>query len=83
MASVLASVLAAAFMFLLVLALCCRSICLFRRNSEKSNHMLSAKSKMELEFYNFFQNKPKVQIPISTESTVPEGAVTSLSGFYA
>ena len=45
----LASVVAAASMFLLVLALCC-STCQFCENSEKSNHMHSATSKIELEF---------------------------------
>ena len=47
----LASVLPAALMFLLLLALCCRSTCQFGRNSEKSNHMLSATSNIELEFF--------------------------------
>ena len=56
----LASVVAAAPMFLLVLALCCRSTCQFRRNSEKSNHMLSATSKIELEFFKIFLDMSKV-----------------------
>ena len=47
--------------FLLVLALCCRSTCQFRRNSEKSNHMLSATSHIELEFLTNFLNMSKLQ----------------------
>ena len=47
--------------FLLVLALCCRSTCQFRRNSEKSNHMLSATSHIELEFLTKFLNMSKLQ----------------------
>ena len=58
----LASVVAAAPMFLLVLALCCRSTCQFRGNSEKSNHMLSASSEIELEFLTKFLNMSKLQI---------------------
>ena len=49
-------------MFLLVLALCCRNICQFRGNSEKSNHMLSATSEIELEFLKKFLNMSKLQI---------------------
>ena len=47
--------------FLLVLALCCRSTCQFRRNSEKSNHMLRATSHIELEFLTKFLNMSKLQ----------------------
>ena len=47
--------------FLLVLALCCRSTCHFRRNSEKSNHMLSATSRIELELLTKFLNMSKLQ----------------------
>ena len=47
--------------FLLGLALCCRSTCQFRRNSEKSNHMLSATSHIELEFLTKFLNMSKLQ----------------------
>ena len=59
----LASVMAArpCFWFLLVLALCCRSTCQFRRNSEKSNHMLSATSHIGLEFLTKFLNMSKLQ----------------------
>ena len=48
-------------MFLLVLALCCRSTCQFRGNSEKSNHMLSATSHIGLEFLTKFLNMSKLQ----------------------
>ena len=48
-------------MFLLVLALCCRSTCQFRGNSEKSNHMLRATSHIELEFLTNFLNMSKLQ----------------------
>ena len=58
----LASVVAAASMFLLVFALCCRSTCQFRVNSEKSNHMLSATSEIELEFLTKLLNMSKLQI---------------------
>ena len=47
--------------FLLVLALCCRSTCQFRGNSEKSNHMLSATSHIGLEFLTNFLNMSKLQ----------------------
>ena len=47
--------------FLLVLALCCRSTCQFRGNSEKSNHMLSATSHIGLEFLTKFLNMSKLQ----------------------
>ena len=57
----LASVVAAAPMFLLILALCCRSTCQFRGNSEKSNHMLGATSHNELEFLTKFLNMSKWQ----------------------
>ena len=42
--------------------------------------MLSATSNIELEFFKYFLHMSKVYIPISTEATVPEGAVTSLPG---
>ena len=48
-------------MFLLVLALCCRSTCQFRGNSENSNHMLSATSHIGLEFLTKFLNMSKLQ----------------------
>ena len=48
-------------MFLLVLALCCRSTCQFRGNSKKSNHMLSATSHIGLEFLTKFLNMSKFQ----------------------
>ena len=48
-------------MFLLILALCCRSTCQFRGNSEKSNHMLSATSHIGLEFLTKFLNMSKLQ----------------------
>ena len=57
----LASVMAARPCFLLVLALCCRSTCQFRGNSEKSNHMLSATSHIGLEFLTKFLNMSKLQ----------------------
>ena len=47
--------------FLLVLALCCRSTCQFRGNSEKSNHMLSATSHIGLEFLTKFLNMSKLK----------------------
>ena len=48
-------------MFFLDLALCCRSTCQFRWNSEKSNHMLSATSNIELEFLTKFLNMSQFQ----------------------
>ena len=63
-------------MFFLDLALCCRSTCQFRWNSEKSNHMLSATSNIESEFFRNFLNMFKSKIPISTDFAVWEGAVT-------
>ena len=57
-----ASVVSATSMFLLVLALCCRSTCQFRGNSEKRNHMLSATSKVELEVLTKFRNMSKLRI---------------------
>ena len=57
----LASVMAARPCFLLILALCCRSTCQFRGNSEKSNHMLSATSHIGLEFLTKFLNMSKLQ----------------------
>ena len=56
----LGSVVAAAPMFLLVLALFCRSTCQFRGNSEKSNHLLSATSHIELEFLTKFLKMSKL-----------------------
>ena len=50
-----------ASVFLLVLALCCRSTCQFRGNSEKSNHMLSATSHIGLEFLTKFLNMSNLQ----------------------
>ena len=47
--------------FLLVFALCCRSTCQFRGNSEKSNHMLSATSHIGLDFLTKFLNMSKLQ----------------------
>ena len=43
-------------MFLLVLALCCRSTCQFLGNSENSNHMLSGTSHIEIVFLTEFLN---------------------------
>ena len=48
-------------MFFFDLALCCRSTCQFRWNSEKSNHMISATSNIELEFLTKFLNVSQFQ----------------------
>ena len=57
----LASVVVAVPMFLHVLALCCRSTSQFCGNNEKSNHMLSATSHIELEFLTKFLKMSKFQ----------------------
>ena len=68
-------------MFFLDLRSCCRSTCQFRWDSEKSNHMLSATSNIELEFFRNFLNMFKSKIPISTNFAVSEGAVTHSPDF--
>ena len=58
----LASLMAAALVFLLDLALCSRSTCQFRRNSEKSNHTVSATSSIQLEFLTKFLQPKHLRI---------------------
>ena len=66
----LASVVAAAFMFLLVLALCCRSTCQFHGNSE-SHAQCHVRDRIRI-----FDISEHVKVANSADFAVPEGAVT-------